>query len=218
MSKRDLTGVTFGRLTVKFKGRVVTYSKCKVQYWVCECSCGGLKEIADQSLLNGHTRSCGCLIKDGWGNKVHAHPLYATWSSMRSRCMCEKNPSFPRYGGRGITVCAEWDSFEQFVEDMGDRPSSEHSIERLDNNGPYAPWNCVWASKSAQANNRRNTIRVLVNGAQKTLMQLSADLGTTYMVLYKRLVVHKQDIAYVIQELARRKNKTNLGDTTGAAQ
>lgn len=104
------------------------------------------------------------------------HELYSVWQGMRRRCM---NPNFKQwkdYGGRGLTICPEWSNFLQFVEDMGPRPSKTHTLDRKDNDKPYEPSNCRWATKREQMINRRITLRVFIEGN----VYLVADLARQY--------------------------------------
>jgi hypothetical protein len=91
-------------------------------------------------------------------------PEYRAWQGMRARCLYNKAPQYKDYGGRGITICERWNSFENFLADMGNRPDKNYSIERENVNGNYEPWNCVWADWNTQARNRRNTRNVVLNG------------------------------------------------------
>lgn len=90
-------------------------------------------------------------------------PEYATWASMHKRCRIKTNPSYHHYGGRGITVCERWNVYENFLADMGRRPSPRHSIDRVNNDGNYEPGNCRWATGSEQINNRRPVPKRLPN-------------------------------------------------------
>lgn len=92
-----------------------------------------------------------------WGQAQH-HPLQKLWSGMMRRCNSPKTQNYKNYGGRGISVCERWHTFWNFVEDMGDRPSLSHSIDRINNNGNYEPGNCRWATHNEQARNKRNTV------------------------------------------------------------
>lgn len=86
---------------------------------------------------------------------MHTHPLYHTWENMRSRCNNTKHHNYKWYGARGIKICERWNDFSKFVEDMGEKPSSRHTLDRTDNNGDYEPSNCRWATHLEQTHNQR---------------------------------------------------------------
>lgn len=111
-------------------------------------------------------------------------PEYTSWSQMRSRCLNPRLKQYGHYGGRGITICPEWDEFLTFLNDMGHKPSPRHSLGRIDNNGPYSPENCRWEVAKQQANNRRSS--VVVEGFGMTLAQLSVAHGLNYYTIWSR--------------------------------
>lgn len=118
---------------------------------------------------------------------LHQHPLYQTWANAKSRCHNTRHRDFKNYGGRGIYMCSEWrDSFESFLRDMGDRPKGT-SLDRRDNNGPYSPQNCRWASPVEQHRNTRLNHQLEAFGKCQTLAEWSQETGVTSDVLCRRL-------------------------------
>lgn len=161
-----MLGERYGRLVVVSNTAPYVSPKGLVLPKVnCLCDCGVFKSILVNSLKTGHTQSCGCyLVESRFETRNATHgksgtPEYKIWKSMKARCSNPKAKHYDSYGGRGITVCDRWlDSFENFLEDMGERPTSEHSIERLDVNGGYDLGNCKWLEFSFQARNKRKRI------------------------------------------------------------
>jgi hypothetical protein len=158
MPMLDLTGKKFGRLIAQ----EVCGKNCNGNtLWKCHCECGNYKTIRGSSLVSGYTKSCGCLQKEAIRKLLTVHGKsrtteYSTYIHMLDRCYNEANLSYRDYGGRGITVCPRWrESFENFVADMGNKPSPKHSLDRINNGGNYEPNNCRWATQTVQNINRR---------------------------------------------------------------
>lgn len=195
MKALDLINKQFGKLVVL--QRHPENNKAGKSRWVCKCSCGTEVIVNSGNLTSGHTRSCGCLVMEHCKTKLKAShsshglsktPEYETWLAIRKRCHDESAKDYYRYGGRGIAVCERWrESFEAFYQDMGPRPSPEHSIDRKDNNAGYSPNNCRWATKEEQANNRSTNVTHLIDGESLTLAQIARAYQLNPMTIKRRL-------------------------------
>lgn len=156
----DFTGLSFGRLTVVERAPPIRRGGSSRTTWLCECECGRTIVVITDSLKSGNTRSCGCLHAETREARTTTHGMsgtktYDAWCSAKSRCSNPNNPKYADYGGRGISMCAEWfESFEAFLSDMGPAPNGLE-LDRIDNDGNYEPGNCRWTTRKVQMNNRR---------------------------------------------------------------
>lgn len=190
----DLTGKIFCRLTV------LSFN-CRTDenrfMWNCLCECGNRTIVEGSHLRGQHTTSCGCYrdqrivesrTTHGRSRLGKVTKEYHTWLHICQRCENPNDNGYYKYGARGITMCKRWrDSFENFLSDMGQAPSKDHSIERKNNDGNYEPDNCKWATILEQANNRRTNRRVEYLGQVKTLAQWARDTGLRAGVIGARL-------------------------------
>lgn len=185
----DIQGKKFGRLTA------VEFIPGPRPHWSCKCDCGNITTASYSKLHTGHTKSCGCYMlevskKNGEANFTHKmshHPLYHTWVNMIARCYHPDRPDYPYYGGRGIQVCERWrESPENFIVDMSPRPPNT-TLERTDVNGNYGPDICIWATRKAQARNRRNNVLLTFKGETKYMTDWCEELGINQSTLSCRL-------------------------------
>lgn len=170
----EIVGESFGRW------RVLDHeggSKYK-----CECECGATSVLHSQALRRGTSQSCGCFKLEKLSDrKTHGHSktkTYAVWYGIKNRCLNPSYIAWEDYGGRGITVCDRWLSYENFLADMGEVPPGL-SIDRIDNEGNYEPGNCRWATRHEQVNNRRNNKFVMLNGEEMPLTKAIKHLTET---------------------------------------
>jgi hypothetical protein len=197
MGKRlELVGRKFGRLLVI--SDMGTNKKLK-SLWGCLCECGNNLIVMGSDLINGNTKSCGCLQREATSKAKTKHGqtrflkvsrAYSCWSEMKQRCLNPNNSQYKDYGGRGIIVCKRWlekeTGFANFLSDMGNPPDMM-TIERLDNNGSYSPDNCKWATRKEQGNNKRNNRFLSHEGETRTLSQWADYIGINQDTLGCRL-------------------------------
>lgn len=185
MKRIDFVGKRFGRLVVIREGDArIRPSGQRVRYWICQCDCKAILERCTGDLQSRPIASCGCARREKTieRNTTHglskSHPSeYITWRSMRARCQNTRNKEYHRYGGRGIVICERWASFEAFFADMGCKPSSVHSIDRIDGDGDYEPGNCRWATSVEQSRNRDCVTKIMIGGRRLVIPDIAVNAG-----------------------------------------
>ena len=195
MSKRnhnfiDLTGQVFGCLTALHPGE--RSKKITNTIWVCLCSCGKLAQVSSGKLKNGHTKSCGCFRRTRLIERNRTHggcgtKAYRSWKHLLERCCNPNNKRWKDYGGRGINVCDRWREFKHFLVDMGEPPTKEHSIDRINNDGNYEPSNCRWATTEEQSRNTRRNRIVKYDGIARCVAEWAKLVGLPANALNSRI-------------------------------
>jgi hypothetical protein len=192
MAKRKLPeivpGVTFGSLTTIERDT----DSVLVPKWRCLCVCSAIVSIKDHSLRERRRPTCQCAMSAKLRAAHTTHGLVGTaehvaWGNMRSRCICSNRNDWALYGGRGITCDPTWASFEAFLRDMGPKPSPQHSLGRIDNDGPYSPSNCRWESPYEQGANKRNNHRIGFRGKELIGPAWAREVGINPNTLKSRL-------------------------------
>lgn len=181
--KKERIGLRYGRLLVIDK----LYIRGLGTGWKCQCDCGKEIYAAGHNLDSGNTASCGCLaIEVRTTHGKTKSRAYVIWKAMHQRCGNPKAMGYQNYGGRGIKICDEWQTFEPFFADMGDPPDG-HSLERVDNNGNYQKSNCRWASYKEQLNNTRHNRVIEAFGRKQTFTQWAEEFNLSPTTLRNRI-------------------------------
>ena len=185
----DMTGMKVGHLTVLSRAENTSQNKAQ---WLCRCDCGNYTVVSRRHLKNAGTNSCGCYAKEV-ARKTHTTHgmkktrLYRIWSGMKDRCLNPNSRHWKHYGGRGIAVFDKWaDDFSSFAKWSMDNGYSESlTLDRINNDAGYTPDNCRWATYKEQENNRRNNVRITINGVSKTVAEWSQETGVHSSHYYK---------------------------------
>lgn len=198
MDKRvvDIVGNRYGRLTVLCFSKTFNHHA----YWLCKCDCGNETVVEGRDLRKGNTKSCGCLkrtknkngLKKGCPGYRKSHGMkgtriYRTWCGMKTRCLNPNHPRYKDYGGRGITICKKWLSFDGFYDDMKEGYSDELTLDRIDNNKGYYKDNCKWSTTFEQMNNRRNNVLITINGETDTVSHMCLKHNARYEKVIKAI-------------------------------
>lgn len=188
---QDIAGQRFASLVVVARAENNADGRAT---WLCRCDCGNETTVLGKSLRSGMTRSCGCLRaavarKNKERNTKHGGSksrTYASWSAMRERCLNPAVKEYPRYGGRGITICESWSDFANFLADMGERPAGK-TLDRRDTQGNYTPDNCRWATPMEQGRNRTTNRVIEHKGESRCLAEWAQITGMGFGTLKGRL-------------------------------
>lgn len=185
---KDLTGNKYGKLLVVEKAKKRSGGN---YFWICACDCGDFSVVRGTYLVQGHTKSCGCMRKESLRDVANVHGksgsrIYRIWQNMRRRCYNENFVSYPNYGMRGIEVCDEWrNDFLVFYDwAMANGYRDDLTLDRINNDGPYSPENCRWATVKEQSNNKRDTLYFSCCGTTDTLANWARKVGVPYNRLY----------------------------------
>lgn len=202
-------------LNNKFNRLLVLGARKSTHHWMWKvrCDCGKEFETRSSPLFSGRTKSCGCLNRErSTKHGMYNSKEYHTWRCMINRCTNPGNKDFMNYGARGISVCDRWkNSFENFFKDMGKRPRGK-TLDRIDTDGNYGVGNCKWSSSKDQARNRRNVIRINIDGINETVTERCKRLGSCTKSINARV---KKGMTYeeAFKDLIKSKHKKNSDKT-----
>lgn len=229
MPSTNMSGRKFGRWTVVG----VEPERCGLHLqWLCECACGVRRLVYGSSLRQGRSTSCGCLVREkgsirarraaaarpqhGFSGRHNTRPVYRVWAAMKRRCLNPKVREFARYGGRGITVCARWMEFENFLADMGE-PHPGMSIDRINVDGNYEPGNCRWATATEQSRNQRSNRMLTIDGETLCVAAWAERSGVNKGAVYARLALGWPERDAVFGSVSNRAPRSRHGRPIGRA-
>jgi len=177
------------------------------------CDCGKECVKLASAVRTGRTKSCGCLARSGLSNLRHGkrhNRVYNVWCNMKARCSNKQHPAYQNYGGRGIGVASEWQSFENFLQDVGEPPSPKHTLDRINNNGHYEPGNVRWTSRAVQSRNNRSNILVTIGDTTKCLHDWCDDYQISPGSVYRRLANGEDIVSAIVRPKDSRFLKTKV--------
>jgi uncharacterized protein YkuJ len=201
---KDRTGERYGML-VALRLHEVRQGKQAQPVWLCRCDCGNEKPILGHSLQNGNTKSCGCVWKTRPGSRRHGQSksyTYTTWRAMKDRCYNPNCTSYRHYGGKGVKVCDEWQTYEGFVASMGERPKGM-TLDRIDPDGDYEPGNCRWATARQQAGNLPHARRIEHEGKVYSTVAFAELMGVHPATLNWRIFQRGEDPHEAAEDIKR---------------
>lgn len=198
---KDISNIKFNYLkAIGYTGK----NKRGYAQWHFKCDCGNSIITTSSEVISGHTKSCGCFQKSFAStiNKTHGEsksPVYKIWIGIKKRCFNKQSRRYADYGGRGVVMCNRWkDNAIAFINDIGERPSKNHSVDRINNNGNYScgkchqcvendwPSNCRWATQTEQARNTRYNAAITFNGTTKCIAEWAEITGIKKDTIYCR--------------------------------
>jgi hypothetical protein len=183
----NLSGMRFGKLLAQELHPVRRHGKV---YWLCVCDCGVEKPVRAELLVRGESTSCGSCRDPNVAHGMTKSPTWVSWRAMIERCTKPSHQAWEYYGGRGISVCSDWmgpGGFSKFVGHVGARPSTGHSIDRIDGSLGYVPGNVRWATAAEQARNMRTNIRLTAFGTTKTISEWAREYGLSFGCIKNRV-------------------------------
>lgn len=216
MSVKNEVGNHYGRLCVVSRNGSIDGKAA----WLCLCACGKEITVTGDSLRQGKQKSCGCFRSDNTAERFFKHgqsngggikresSTYKSWQEMWARCTRQSHSSYPNYGGKGIKVCPEWSDFTVFLTDMGDRPVNT-SLDRINNEEDYGPFNCRWSTRKVQNRNRSIVRPLTLNGVTKCLAEWCELYGIDYHKAYYRVFTRNEPLGLVINKLTNQLSISN---------